>query len=142
MTQPHHTPAPTQVFGGQPQNLLWKQAMLRGARRRCPRCGEGRLFTGYTRVADACSECGLDFTGQRADDAPPYFTILVVGHIVVPLALAAQIAFHAPLWLQFAIWMPVVIASAGWLLPVCKGGLIGLQWANKMHGFGSEPETI
>jgi hypothetical protein len=27
-----------------------------------------------------------------------------------------------------------------WLLPRVKGALIGLQWAFRMHGFGSGPD--
>jgi gluconolactonase len=34
---------------------------LRAARLVCPRCGVGRLFTGWFAMAEACSHCGLDF---------------------------------------------------------------------------------
>ncbi|NWG72573.1 MAG: DUF983 domain-containing protein [Parvularculaceae bacterium] len=113
--------------------------MARGLSKRCPACGRGRLFAGYTRIAKACSECGLDFTGHRADDAPPYVTILVVGHVAIPLALAAKQAFDPPLGLQFAVLTPIMLVAAYLMLPISKGGLVGLQWANRMHGFGEEP---
>jgi uncharacterized protein (DUF983 family) len=115
--------------------------MWRGFRRRCPQCGGGRLFAGYTRTCATCAECGLEFSGHRADDAPPYMTIMIVGHIVIPLAMAVKFLFDPPLAVQFAIFAPLMIVSAGLLLPAAKGGLIGLQWANRMHGFGSEPES-
>ena len=114
--------------------------MRRGLAKRCPQCGQGRIFTGYTRTADHCPVCGLDLTGHRADDAPPYMTIFVVGHLAIPLALAAKQLFDPPMWLQFAIWIPVIIGAAYWLLPVMKGAMIGLQWANRMHGFAG-PEA-
>ncbi len=114
------------------------QAIRRGLARKCPRCGEGRLFAAYTRLAPSCSACGLDYSGHQADDAPPYVTILVVGHLAIPLALAAKQLFDPPLALQFAVLTPAVLAAAFLLLPVSKGALVALQWANRMHGFGEE----
>ena len=61
--------------------------MKRGFRGRCPRCGEGKLFRAFLKTADNCSACGLDFTPHRADDLPAYLVIIIVGHIVVPMAL-------------------------------------------------------
>ena len=53
---------------------LWS-SLKRGFRGRCPRCGEGRLFRAFLKVADRCSVCGLDFTPHRADDLPAYLVI-------------------------------------------------------------------
>jgi uncharacterized protein (DUF983 family) len=128
------------VFGGDAGERSWFQAMARGLSKKCPACGVGRLFDGYSRVKERCAHCGLDFTGHRADDAPPYVTILIVGHISIPLALAVKTLFDPPLGLQFLFWTPVVFLSALGLLPIAKGGLIGLQWANRMHGFGGAGE--
>ena len=69
------------------QNDGWLGAMKRGLKRCCPRCGAGGMFTGYLKVAKTCHRCGLDFDSIRSDDVAPYFTILIVGHIVVPLLL-------------------------------------------------------
>jgi uncharacterized protein (DUF983 family) len=33
--------------------------LLRGATRRCPRCGSGNLFTSWFRIRDRCPRCGL-----------------------------------------------------------------------------------
>ena len=109
--------------------------MGRGLARRCPRCGRGRLFAGYVKTNPACEVCGLDLTGHQADDAPPYITIILVGHVMIPMALAMKQVFDPPLWLQFAIWLPAVIIAGSLLLPAAKGAMIGLQWANRMHGF-------
>jgi len=117
-------------------------AMLRGARGRCPACGEGALFNGYLTVHHACSACGEEFHHHRADDAPPYFTILIVGHIIISLVLAVEVAFVPPLWLHAVLWIPLTIASSLVLLRPIKGAIVGLQWAFYMHGFDpdSEPE--
>lgn len=73
---------------------------------------------------------------HRADDAPAYFVILLVGHIVVPLALALEIAYAPPYWVHFTIWLSLTVALALSLLQPIKGAIVGWQWANRMHGFG------
>ncbi len=87
-----------------------------------------------------CRACGADFHHHRADDAPPYFTIMVVGHIIVPALLVVEKLWHPELWLHFAIWLPLTLLFTLWLLPRVKGAIIGLQWALRMHGFATDPE--
>ena len=111
-------------------------AMLRGFFRRCPQCGRGAIFAGFLAVNPACADCGLELHHQRADDAPPYFTILIVGHIVVPLLLMLEQRMAPPSWVHMVIWLPVILVLSLWLLPRVKGALIGLQWHAGMHGFG------
>jgi uncharacterized protein (DUF983 family) len=112
-------------------------AMRRGFGCRCPNCGKGRLFRAYLKVVDACPVCGEDLSHQRADDAPPYITILVVGHIVLGGALAAEELWpHSPLWLGAVGWSLLAMILCLALLPRVKGALVGYQWALRMHGFG------
>jgi uncharacterized protein (DUF983 family) len=113
-------------------------SILRGLSLRCPACGKGRLFRRYLKVADHCPSCSEALHHHRADDAPPYFTIAIVGHIVVGLLLAVEIAYRPPLWLHAAIWLPLTVILALLLLPPIKGALVGLQWALLMHGFDPE----
>jgi uncharacterized protein (DUF983 family) len=117
-----------------PQRPLW-QAMRRGLHCRCPNCGGGRLFRAYLKVVDRCAVCGTDLHHQRADDAPPYFVMLITGHIVVPAALIVETEFAPPLWLHALIWLPLTLALALGLLQPIKGAIVGWQWANYMHGF-------
>ncbi len=119
----------------------WLRAMFNGFRCKCPSCGQGRLFERYISVRPQCSNCGLNFMHQRADDAPPYFAIFIAGHIVIPLLLVAEKMWAPPLWIHFAIWLPLTVILVVWLLPRVKGATIGLQWALGMHGFGIDPET-
>ncbi len=116
-------------------------ALRRGARRRCPNCGEGHLFSGYLSVVDRCAVCGEPYWHQRADDGPAYLTILIVGHALIP-------AFHLgmrhlrdhPLAMALAI-SAFAVALSLWLLPRLKGGVVAFQWARRMHGFGDEPQA-
>jgi uncharacterized protein (DUF983 family) len=113
---------------------LWS-AMKRGFRGRCPRCGEGKLFRAFLKTANNCSVCGLDFTPHRADDLPAYLVIVIVGHIVVPIALSIETHFSPPVWLQLATYLPLTLILSLLLLQPVKGAVVGLQWALRMHGF-------
>lgn len=112
------------------------QAFRRGFMGRCPRCNEGRLFRAYLKVNDVCPACGEELFHHRADDAPPYFTILIVGHIVGGLMLyVEETNDNLPIWIHMAIWPAMTVALCLALLPRIKGALIGYQWALGMHGF-------
>ncbi|MBI1384408.1 MAG: DUF983 domain-containing protein [Rhizobiales bacterium] len=111
-------------------------AILDGARGRCPACHGPGMFAGYLRIADHCTKCGEALHHHRADDAPPYFTIFIVGHIIVGLVLSVEVAFGPPLWLHALIWGPLTLGLALAVLPPVKGALVALQWALRMHGFG------
>lgn len=102
-------------------------AMLRGARGLCPACGQTRLFAGYLRVAERCAACEAPLGEIRADDAPPYFTILIVGHIVVPVMYFLERAYAPSLLLQTAIWVPVTTVLTLALLRPIKGATLGLM---------------
>jgi uncharacterized protein (DUF983 family) len=110
-------------------------SLLRGATLKCPACGLGAMFRRYLKVADTCPHCGEALHHHRADDAPAYFTIVIVGHIVVSLVLAVEMAFRPALWLHLALWLPLTVILTLVFLPSVRGGLVGLQWALRMHGF-------
>lgn len=112
-------------------------AIRRGFLGRCPNCGEGRLFRAYLKVVDNCEVCGEDLHHHRADDAPAYFTILIVGHFIVAGVLATEfVAPDTPFWVPALFWGGLTLLASLALLPRIKGALVGLQWANRMHGFG------
>lgn len=110
-------------------------SIRRGLKLRCPACGEGKMFRKYLKVADQCPHCGEELHHHQADDAPPYFTILIVGHIVVPLMLAIELEYMPPLWFNIAVWPTLTTILCLALLPRIKGAVVGLQWAAHMHGF-------
>lgn len=114
-------------------------ALWTGAKQRCPACSTGRIFRAYLKVNEHCPDCGEALHHHRADDAPPYFTILIVGHIVIPAMLELERASAPPLWLHAAIWLPLTLLLCLALLPVTKGALVALQWALRMHGFDQAP---
>lgn len=113
----------------------WKQAMARGILCRCPNCGEGRMFAKFLKVADSCSVCGEELHHHHADDAPPYFTMFIVGHVVIPLVLLVEKTWAPPLEVHFVLWTAVVLGLTFALMQPVKGAIVALQWALRMHGF-------
>ncbi len=113
----------------------WR-AIAKGMRGHCPACGDGKMFRAYLKVSDICPACGEELFHQRADDAPPYVTIFIVGHVVGSLMLLAEEFWpDAPIWLHAMIWPTLALILSLWLLPIVKGGFIAYQWALRMHGF-------
>ena len=102
-------------------------ALLRGLRGRCPACGQGRIFRGYLRVVDACAVCAAPLGSVRADDAPPYFTIFIVGHVVVLGMVMVENRYQPPLWVHAAIWLPLTLVLSLVLLRPIKGATVGLM---------------
>jgi Uncharacterized protein conserved in bacteria len=109
-------------------------ALLRGFRRRCPACGAAPMFRGYLAVAPACAGCGEALDGHRADDAPAWATMLIVGHLMIPIIMAARVT-DLPVWAHSLIWPLAALALCLLLLPRVKGAVVGYQWALRMHGF-------
>ncbi|GLK65437.1 DUF983 domain-containing protein [Paracoccus kondratievae] len=119
-----------------------KPAILRGAMGRCPSCGHGRLFKGYLTVRAACPHCGEELHHQRADDGPAYLTILLVSHLGAPLLLAIFMAYRpSAMAMLIGFGLGAVVLSL-LLLPRIKGGMIGFQWARRMHGFGGNSARV
>lgn len=117
----------------EPDSAIWPpvEPIRAGLAGRCPRCGEGRLFSGFLTVAESCGVCGLDYSFADAGDGPAVFVILIIGFIVVGLALWMEVSFSPPLWLHFLLWVPLTLVLALTALRLIKGILITLQYRNK-----------
>jgi uncharacterized protein (DUF983 family) len=118
------------------ERALWP-ALMRGWRQTCPCCGTTRLYAAFLKVEPVCKSCRTELHHQRADDAPPYFTMFIVGHVVVAGLLFVERKYQPEIWLHLAIWLPLTVGLSLWLLPRIKGAFIAQQWALRMHGFGT-----
>ena len=114
------------------------RALSHGLMSKCPNCGTGSVFRAYLKVRDECAECGQELHHHEADDAPPYFTIFISGHIIIPLMILMERLWAPALWIHMAIWLPVTVIMCLAMLPPVKGSLVGLQWAFRMHGFEAD----
>jgi uncharacterized protein (DUF983 family) len=108
--------------------------MWRGFCQNCPRCGKSRLFRKFLKQTDQCAVCEQKLGHIRADDFPPYLTMIVVGHIIVPMVLISERKLHLSITQQLSIWLPVTAILTFWFLPRLKGLIIGLMLHLGLHG--------
>jgi uncharacterized protein (DUF983 family) len=101
---------------------------------RCPRCGQGRLYSGLLTVVPLCGACGLDLAAQDAGDGPAVFVILILGAVVVGLAFWVEAKFAPPLWVHLILWTPVIIGGAIAMLRILKAWLIAMQYRHHLLG--------
>lgn len=109
-------------------------AIRRAAFGRCPKCGEGRLYKSYLKQVDRCAVCSEPYCHIRADDGPPWLTILVVGHIIVPLIFVMDSWTQWPIWMAASIWPVATALLAIAVLPRAKGVFLGIIWATGSPG--------
>ncbi|ODT83399.1 MAG: hypothetical protein ABS76_03280 [Pelagibacterium sp. SCN 64-44] len=104
--------------------------ILTGLACRCPRCGKGKLFSGYLNIAPACDQCGLDYGFADSGDGPAVFVIFLVAPLIIVLALLVEASFTIQPWMHLVLWIPTTIVLSLALLPPFKGVLINLQYRN------------
>lgn len=109
-------------------------SLLRGAIGRCPSCGQSPLFARYLKQVEACPVCGTRFGHMRADDAAPWLTILLVGHILLPVVLSLNLSGLMPFWTQMLIWTAVFVLISLAVLPRAKGFFIAVLWLTRATG--------
>lgn len=108
------------------------QAFARGLGGHCPNCGKGRLFWKYLKVEPRCEACGHDLARYPADDGPAYFTILIVGHLIVGPLLFFPIIWQAPaMYMVPGVLIPLAAVTL-LLLPRVKGAFIGVLYRLKV----------
>lgn len=98
-----------------------------GLRGRCPRCGQGRIFSGYLKIADQCPVCGLGLSGHDVGDGPVVPAMLLIGGVVVGLVFYLEFGWSPPWWVHAVLWPPLVILMVLAILPPLKGLAVALQ---------------
>lgn len=94
----------------------------------CPRCGARSLFASWTRFAERCPACGLDYATFKVDDGPAAFLTLILGAVVVALAITLELTAHPPLWVHLLIWVPVIWAGVIGSLRIAKAALVAAEY--------------
>ena len=79
---------------------------------------------------------------DRADDMPAYIVMSIVGHIVVGLVMWAEFTYAPPVWVHWALWLPLTLILTLALLQPVKGFIVALQWKLRMHGFGTSRAAL
>ncbi len=118
-----------------------RPAIWKGIKCKCPKCGEGKLFEKWLKVTPTCKHCGEELHHERAQDFPPYITITIVGHVIVTLLMIVEARTQWSLTTHLLVWIPLATVMTLGLMQPVKGGVVGMQWAVRMFGFGGEEEA-
>jgi uncharacterized protein (DUF983 family) len=109
-------------------------AMKRGFLGRCPSCGKTPLFRSYLNQVQSCSNCGAEFGRIQADDAAPWLTIIVVGHVFLPLIFFVDMGAVMPFWAGVWVWAALFSGLSLIVLPRAKGMFIAILWVTRAQG--------
>lgn len=102
-----------------------------GLKRRCPRCGEGKLYKSFLAVADKCDKCDLNYADVDSGDGPAIFIIMIAGFILVALVLYVELNYQPAYWVHAALWVPLSILLPLLLLPPFKAWLVAQQYKHR-----------
>jgi uncharacterized protein (DUF983 family) len=114
-----------------PEPVSMLTAMMRGVRGTCPKCGTGKLLASYLTPAATCASCHEELGTLRADDGPPWLTVLIVGHILLPIIFTTGAHSTWPTWLSMTVWLSLAVVLIGLILPRAKGLFMGVMWKNR-----------
>jgi uncharacterized protein (DUF983 family) len=110
---------------------LLRTALGRGIRKRCPHCGEGRLFSGWSRHMHRCTHCGLVFERNPGDTWA--FTVigdrLPIGAIMV-LIYFGVVRSHPVLGLTVLVVLTILVV---WTAPNRWGVGIALHYLSRVY---------
>jgi uncharacterized protein (DUF983 family) len=118
--------------------ITLKTAARRAVANRCPHCGKGKLMRGYLKQVDNCAVCGESFGQIRADDAAPWLTIILVGHVFLPFAFMVNLDWM-PTWVAMLSLATVFVAISLAILPRAKMLFIGVLWQTRAPGYEVAP---
>ncbi len=118
--------------------LRWRRVIWRGMRKRCPRCGLGRLFTSWYTVAEQCPHCHLEYESRDGDTwAFMYVTTAgLTGVIIVGMLL-----FRPPtLWISQVVVTALAVGIVLLSMPYRKGVAIAIHFISETV-WSEEPDS-
>ena len=115
-----------------PPDVAGEPATLRSAvLGLCPRCGKGKLFEGYLKIAPKCTSCGLDYSMFDVGDGASVFVILITGFVVCAAALVVEVKYSPPYWVHAVLWLPLIAVLVFGGLRLVKSALMVLQYKHR-----------
>lgn len=91
----------------------------------------GKLYQAYLKPVKQCSNCGESYDGIRADDGPAWLTILIAGHIIIPLFITLQGGASDPNWWVMIFCCVFLVILVLGLLPFTKALFIAVIWRHQ-----------
>jgi len=111
------------------RSQLINTALWRGLRRRCPHCGEGRLYSGWSQL-ESCSTCGLVFVRNPGDT----WAFTIIGDrlpiaVIIVLIYFGVARSHPVLGIAAIVALGAVIV---WTAPNRWGAGIALHYLSRV----------
>lgn len=118
-----------------------RTVLARGLRRRCPQCGQGRIFQGWLKVRDHCDVCGLKLLSDQGD-LWAYLVAVDRALFIFPLIVMIYFRIYNP----YSIWYYVLCGALLWAfiytLPHRNGMSLGVDYLiRRKHGDLSDKES-
>lgn len=107
--------------------------MVTGFRGKCPRCGHGKLFESYLKVAKQCQNCGLNYEFADAGDGAVWFVSLFACIVGAGAIFATEAIWSPPYWVHAIVGLVLIIIVPLLMLQPAKGLLIAQQWKHNAH---------
>ena len=105
-------------------------ALRRGLRNRCPHCGEGQLYSGWSEI-ERCSNCGLIFVRNPGDTW--FFTI--IGDRL-PIGAMIVLIYFGVVRLRPVLGVTLLVVFAAllfWTAPNRWGAGIALHYLSRVY---------
>lgn len=113
-----------------PLPLVRRVALRRVLARRCPQCGEGRLFRAYARLHESCASCALVFRREPGAQTGSMYLSAAVTQVfaAVVILLVWSLTDWSPA-VSIAVSLPVVGAFCALFLPYSQALWVGVEYA-------------
>tara|TARA_Y100000052_G_scaffold21389_1_gene21579 strand:+ start:52696 stop:53055 length:360 start_codon:yes stop_codon:yes gene_type:complete len=102
--------------------------IFRGLSRRCPACGEGKLFAGYLKLVSECDRCGEAFNHDQAADGPAWLTVLMLGPFFAPIIFLSSMTAGEHVLIVLPLLAIFMVTTALGVLAFMKGAWLGALW--------------
>lgn len=106
--------------------LPFLQVLARGLHLRCPRCGEGQLFSSWNHLRESCPVCGLDFERRLGDTW--FFMYMSTAGLSGVLVVAMFLLRPRVIWVGQVVVCVAAVAIIGLSLPYRKGIAVALDY--------------
>ena len=116
----------------------WRWILHCGWKGLCPRCGKGKMFRKWLKIADTCPNCGLNYRFAAPDDGPAFFSLCIIAFPLTFFVVWLQVKYEPPFWVHLLTSFPLL--GFGCILPLrpIKGWLVASQYVNKAQEAGTE----
>lgn len=108
-----------------------------GWKGKCPRCGRGKMFQSWLKIADRCEACELDYRFAAPDDGPAFFSLCIIAFPLTFFVVWLQVAFDPPVWVHLVTSLPLMVIGCVLPLRPIKGWLVASQYVNRAQEAGT-----